>query len=95
MELNKVISKDDTVKNFHLRNIEPQLLQALKKRAAHEKMSLNTLILQLLKRELGLAETPSHALYNDLDSFAGTWNKAEANKLRQKIRGFEKIDKGH
>lgn len=56
---------------YTVRGISERLNETLRKSAVREGKSLNTTLLEVLKRGLGLASEPHH--YNDLDDLAGTW----------------------
>lgn len=58
-------------RQYTIRNVPPSVDRALRKKAAARGASLNRLVLDTLAREAGLGgEEP---VYEDLDSFAGTW----------------------
>jgi hypothetical protein len=78
--------------NIHLRGVEPALINQLKKQAAHQRTSVNTLILQLLNQSLGLTKDRQIKIYHELDKLAGTWKKQEAKSFLKNISDFEKID---
>jgi hypothetical protein len=79
--------------NIHLRGIDSTLMALLKQEALNREISVNTLVLTLLKRGLGLSTDRHLPIYHDLDHLAGTWNKQKANLFLKKIADFEKIDK--
>ena len=73
-----------------VRGIDPALRSALDAEAAKLGISLNALILQLLRGSLGLDSTIS--LAHDLDSLAGSWSREEAEEFVGAIQGFEQVD---
>jgi hypothetical protein len=73
-----------------LRGVEPALRSALDAEAARLGVSLNALILQILRGSLGLSA--SAQLVHDLDALAGSWSRAEAEEFAAAIQGFEEID---
>ena len=79
--------------NIHLRGIDKLLLSRLKQEAAEQDVSVNSLVLQLLKQALGLATQRHVSVYHDLDKLAGTWSKQEAKTFTKSVADFEKIDK--
>ena len=79
--------------NIHLRNVDTKLLARLKNESVKENVSMNTYILSLLRRSLNLTTEYPTKTYDDLDKFAGTWNKEDAKAFSQTITDFEKIDK--
>lgn len=78
--------------NIHLRNIDNQLIKHLKLEASKNEVSMNTLILNLLRKGLGLVQERA-VTYHDLDTLAGTWTKQQAKEFSSEISHFEHIDK--
>lgn len=56
-----------------IRNLPDSVNAALRKTAAHERVSMNSAAIEALKRGLGLADEPVR--HHDLDYLAGTWVK--------------------
>lgn len=76
-----------------IRGIEDQALAELKKRAALENVSVNTLVLQLIDQGLGRqAPKPALRRHSDLDALAGTWSAAEAAQFDAATQAFAQID---
>jgi hypothetical protein len=73
-----------------LRGIDPALRSALEAEAARLAMSLNALILQILRGSLGLAGADD--VCRDLDALAGVWSRDEAQEFAAAIRDFGEID---
>jgi hypothetical protein len=73
-----------------LRGIDPMLRAALDKEAARLGLSLNALVLIILRRSLGLAEDAP--LHHDLDSLAGAWSQDQAEEFARALQPFEEID---
>ena len=73
-----------------LRGIEPELRSALQSEAARRGLSLNGVILELLRGALGL--TPEVQLSHDLDALAGSWSRQEAEAFAAALQDFEQID---
>lgn len=73
-----------------LRGIDPELRAALEVEAARLGLSLNALVLRLLRDSLGL--TRPAGLHHDLDSLAGVWSREEAEEFAEAIRPLEEID---
>ena len=78
--------------NLHLRGLDEPLVTQLKQTAAHQGMSLNSLILNMLRQSLGLSMHPKVIIYHDLDQLADTWTRDEAKTFMKNISHFEKID---
>lgn len=79
--------------NIHLRNVDSKTLYRLKEEAARYEISVNTLILNLVKNGLGLSSQRTLPIYHDLDALAGTWSEKKANAFLKDISDFEQIDK--
>jgi hypothetical protein len=78
--------------NFNLRNIAPDVMSLLKKEALKQKTSVNSLILKLIGRGLGIAYPTKKALFHDLDYLAGTWSNKDKELFDENVKSFEKID---
>jgi hypothetical protein len=79
--------------NFNLRNVAPNVMVLLKKEAALQKISVNSLILQSIEKSLGIAHPAKKAIYHDLDHLAGTWSTQDKKTFDDHVKSFEKIDK--
>jgi hypothetical protein len=80
------------MKSIHLRKIEGDLMFRLKQTAIAQKLSVNSLILSILRYGLGLAKRRKLPTYNDLDPLVGTWNKEDLKEFQKNSAHFEKID---
>ena len=79
--------------NMHLRNIDNQLINKLKLEASRQEVSMNSLIIGLLRRGVGLSRERPITVYHDLDKLAGTWSKQQAKEFLNEISHFEHIEK--
>jgi len=79
--------------NFHLRNVAPDAMTLLKKKAAEQKISINSLILQIIEQSLGIAHPLKKTVFHDLDHLAGTWSNKDKKTFDDNIKSFENIDK--
>ena len=79
--------------NINLRVTDDLIMERLKQEAKANHTSVNTLILKLLRCGLGLAHERKKPSYHELDKYAGTWSKKEADEFLNTITDFEKIDK--
>ena len=84
---------DMATTNFNLRNISQDMMSLLKKEAAEQKISVNSLILQTLEREVGISWRTKKTIFHDLDDLAGTWSDKDKKNFDEKIKSFEAIDK--
>ena len=75
------------MKPITLRNLPPHVAQAIRKKAASEKTSLNKAVIGLLE-ECG---TPPRKK-RDLSRWAGSWTKEEADAFDRNLAEQRKID---
>lgn len=78
--------------SFHLRNVSPKLMSFLKKEAAKQKISVNSLILHIIEHGIGIARPTKKNVYHDLDHLAGTWSIEDSKTFDAHIKPFENID---
>lgn len=79
--------------NFNLRNIAPDVMASLKKEAHKQHVSVNSLILSIVERGLGIARPAKKNVFHDLDFLAGTWSDQDKKIFNDHIKSFEKIDR--
>jgi hypothetical protein len=79
--------------NFNLRNVAPDVMSLLKKEATKQKISVNSLILLIIERGLGVAPQTKKNVFHDLDYLAGTWSDKDKKTFDDGTKSFEKIDK--
>jgi hypothetical protein len=75
-----------------VRDVDERLGEALKREADARGMSVNRLVLQLLRESLGLAPSSELAAYTDLDHLAGTWSAEDAAEFERRLAGQRSID---
>jgi hypothetical protein len=76
-----------------LRNLPPELLQAIRRRAREQKTSLTKAAVGLLEEGAGTAQASSgRNLYHDLDGFAGRWSRDEAAVFEAGLKSQRKVD---
>jgi len=78
--------------NFNLRNIDPHVMSLLKRKATKEKTSVNSLILQLIERGVGVVHPQKRIIFHDLDHLAGTWSDKDKKTFEHNTKSFEKMD---
>lgn len=78
--------------SFNLRNLTPDMMASLKRKAAQKKVSVNTLLLQIISQDLGISKPTKKTIYHDLDHLAGTWNDEDKKEFEENTVFFEKID---
>jgi len=81
--------------NLSIRGLDDKSLAALKRRAAQEDASVNTLVLRLIEQGLGLRRAkPALIRHDDLDALAGSWDSEEARDFERATAPFTKVDAG-
>ena len=73
---------------YTIRSVPQDLDDALRKNCVKEGTSLNSSIVDALKKGVGLSDTP--ALYHDLDYLSGTWVQDKA--CEKALKEFDRID---
>lgn len=82
------------MKNLSLRGLDDETVRRLKLEARRAKKSVNSLVLDFVRRGVGVASGPGRrATYHDLDGLAGTWSRAETNRFLRTLSDFEKVDR--
>ncbi len=76
-----------------VRGVDDQLDAALKDEARRRGLSVNRLVLDLLRQELGLSPgRDRRPKRHDLDHLAGSWADAEVAEFERNTAEFEQID---
>lgn len=76
-----------------LNNLDRPLLQKLRSEAKRSGMDLNSLILSLIRKSLGLeAQTPNSKDLKTLDQLAGSWSTEDYNNFISNTESFNTID---
>jgi plasmid stability protein len=75
-----------------LRGIDDTMAKILKEKAATEGLSVNALMLKMLREALQIGTKKRGIEYNDLDALAGTWDESAVDEFERNTAVFEKID---
>lgn len=75
-----------------IRGIDDITAKRLKDLAKKEGLSINALILKILRQALGVEKKKKAIIYTDLDELAGTWTEEEYQAFLKNIEPFEQID---
>lgn len=76
-----------------LRNIDPRVLNEIKRLAQTEGLSVNKAAAKLLKRGAAIEDAAtSRTIGASVDRFVGSLSKAEATKLTSSLRSLEQVD---
>ncbi len=79
--------------SISIRGVDEQLSTLLKQQAAIAGKSLNQLVLDLLKKNVGMEKTMKFTQeYHDLDHLFGSWSEDEFNAIQGKIDAERRID---
>ena len=81
------------MKSISLRGIDDEIAQRLREEAQRQGTSVNALILQFVRKGVGL-QTARRPVYHDLDALAGTWSVEEASAFLDSLSDFEQVDRG-
>lgn len=76
------------MKTMTVRNIPPELDEALQRERARRGQSLNQTVIDLLRQRLGVGGTRS----NGLARLAGRWTEEETERFGSDIAPFERVD---
>ena len=79
--------------SLSIRGVDEKLATLLKKSASLEQKSVNQLVLETLKKHVGLTKEKRFTRkWNDLDSLFGKWTEEEFSKIQEKINNERQID---
>ena len=80
------------MKAITLRNLAPELAEAVRKEAERKRTSVNKAVISLLKRKAEGHKTAKKRQYDDLDALAGTWTKKEAAEFDKALAAQRTVD---
>ncbi len=75
-----------------LRNIPPEIQDAIRERAGASGLSLSKAVLQMLEEAASLRPAGQAVLHHDLDHLAGTWSLDEATVFERSLAEQRRID---
>jgi hypothetical protein len=79
--------------NVSLRGLSEELKKGLKLEARRRNQSVNSLLLNLISKGVGLGEKQSYRVkHHDLDELAGTWSSDDVTEFETVTSSFNKID---
>ncbi|HHT9126151.1 MAG TPA: FitA-like ribbon-helix-helix domain-containing protein [Candidatus Brocadiia bacterium] len=76
-----------------VRGIDDEVAKLLKDQANSEGISVNALMLKMVKESLGIEKKGRTKIYRDLDHLAGTWSEKDLKEFQKNVEDLEKIDK--
>ena len=82
------------MKAITLRNLSPELAEAVRKEAERKRTSVNKAVISLLERKAeGHKKKPAQKRqYDDLDALAGTWTRKEAAEFDKALAAQRTVD---
>ena len=81
------------MKAITIRGIDSDMSVKLKQVAESEKKSVNQLVLDLIKQNIGMQKKKRYTrTHNDLDDLFGQWSKAEFEKIQGNVDNQREID---
>jgi hypothetical protein len=81
------------MKAITIRGIDSAVSSKLKQVAKNEKKSVNQLVLDMIKQNIGMQKSKKYTKkYNDLDHLFGKWTDAEFAKIQGIVDSQRKID---
>jgi hypothetical protein len=80
------------MKAITLRNIPPEVLKAIQRKARENKVSANRAVIELLQERVGILKDSRTTTYDDLDALAGTWTEKESRAFDEVIAASRQID---
>ena len=81
------------MKAITIRGVEPAVAEKLKLTAAKQNKSLNQLVLEFIKKSLGMEKEKKYSRdYDDLDHLFGSWDEEEFDAIQKKINQERQID---
>ena len=75
-----------------LRKLPPRVAEAVRKRAAEQKTSLNRAVIGLLEESAGVAAGAAPEEHLELDALCGAWSPAEARTFDRALAELRRLD---
>ena len=73
--------------------IDTEVAKLLKDQPNSEWISVNALLLKMVKESLGVEKKRRTKIYHDLDHLAGTWSEKDLKEFLKNVEDLEKVDK--
>ncbi|MEF8889371.1 MAG: antitoxin [Desulfohalobiaceae bacterium] len=81
------------MKAITVRGVEPEMAEKLKQAASRRGTSVNRIILEMIRKELGQEERKEYSRrYNDLDELIGKWSEEEYQRISSAVENNRQID---
>ncbi len=90
------VFEGEVMKQLTVRSVKSDLHNALKAEAARRGVSVNRVVIMLLREAVGLTNgsRQNDAVFDDLDYLAGTWTEVEAVEFEEQLASQRVIDEG-
>ncbi len=75
-----------------IRGIDNRITKVLKEKAKEEGVSIDVVLVKILKEALGIEKKTKSITHNDLDYLAGTWSEKDYKEFQSKVADFERVD---
>ena len=76
-----------------LRNLPPEVIQAVKRRARNKRTSATRAVIEMLEEAAGVARSGRRRqAHHDLDDLFGSLSRREADELEKAVRDQRRID---
>lgn len=81
------------MKAVTLRNLPPELVRVIRRKASEKRTSVNKAVISLLEESVGIGQkTRTVPRHHDLDALAGAWTKEEAEAFEQALARQRAVD---
>ena len=78
------------MKTLTIRNVSPQLADALLEEKKRRGKSVNSVVLEFLSHDLGIES--GHRRSNGLSQLAGRWTQEDLDEFETAVKAFDEID---
>ena len=75
-----------------LRGVDEATARTLKEKAKSEGVSVNALLLSLIRRGMNIGKQKRPTIHQDLDGLAGTWTRSDVVEFEERVAILETID---
>ncbi|MBP9146702.1 MAG: hypothetical protein KBF21_05285 [Thermoanaerobaculia bacterium] len=75
-----------------LRKLPPHVAEAVRKRAAEQKTSLNRAVIGLLEESTSIAAGATKEERHELDALCGAWSPSEARNFDRALADLRRLD---
>lgn len=76
-----------------LRNLSPEVLKIIRRRAMEGKTSINKVVVGVLEECLGLTGHRRNVVHHDLDHVIGSWTRQQADQFERTLTAQRQIDR--